>query len=121
RRQIAWHIADFHRAHARAVLHKRELYAPGRHIRDHAPRRPGFDQAVLDAERDETDGAVPAHGQTAARLNEQNADISIWTRGRIEEAAGHHVVSTRLEAKPSADPIVTREEILALCAHGRAI
>src|SRR3546814_21135723 len=78
-------------------------------------------EAVLQAERHDADGAVAAHGEAAAGLDEQDAAVGVVAGRRIEEAARHHVVPARLEAEASADPVEAGEKIAPPRAEERRV
>ena len=84
-------------------------------------RRLRLDQPVLDGHRHRADGAVAAHRQAARRLDEQDGDVAILARRRIEDRARHHVVAARLEHQPGADPVIFGEEMRPPFHHRRAL
>ena len=74
-------------------------------------RRPasrGVTRPVLDRHGHRADGAVAAHRQAAAGLDEQDGDVAIVARRRVEDRARHHVMAARLEHEAGADPVVAR-------------
>ena len=79
-----------------------------------------FDQAVLDRDGDGADGAVPAHGQAARGLDEQNPDVAVIATGRVEDAARHHRVAARLEHQRGSNPVVLGHEVLLSIEHAVA-
>ena len=77
-------------------------------------------QPLLDQHGDGADGAVAAHRQAAAGLDEDQRRIGVVAQRLVEDGAGHDVVAARLEHQAGADPVVVGEEMLALLAHGGA-
>ena len=63
----------------------------------------------------------PHIGRQPDDLDEQDGDVAIVARRRIEDRARHHVVAARLEHQRLADPVVVGEEIEPPLAHGRAL
>jgi hypothetical protein len=63
---------------------------------------------------------VTAHGQAPRSLDEQHTDVTITARSRVQNAAGHHGVATRLEHQGSADPVKFPHEVLAPFSHAAA-
>ena len=114
-------VGDAHPLDERAVLLVARLDDAGRRIKPQEARRLRMDQSVLERDRDGADGAVAAHGQAAGGLDEQDADVAIGTRRRIEDRARHHVVPAWLEHQAGADPVVFRQEVLAALEHGLAL
>ncbi len=78
-------------------------------------------QPALERHGDGPDGAVAAHGQAARGLDEEEGDVRVGARRRIQDGARHHVVATRLEHQPGADPVVFCEEMGALLDHVGAL
>ena len=78
-------------------------------------------QPFLDEDGDGADGAVAAHRQAAARLDEEERAVGVVAHRLVEDRARHHVMAARLEHQAGADPVVAGEEILALLAHGGAV
>src|SRR3546814_13035294 len=74
-------------------------------------------EAVLQAERHDADGAVAAHGEAAAGLDEQDAAVGVVAGRRIEEAARHHVVPARLEAEAGAETAEAGRDITQSRGH----
>ena len=93
----------------------------GRHFEDEPPFPPRRDQPLLDQHRHRADGAVAAHRQAAARLDEEDRGVGVVAHRLVEDRARHDVVAARLEHQAGADPVVARDEILALLAHGGAV
>jgi hypothetical protein len=60
---------------------------------------------------------VAAHGEAAGGFDEQEGDVAIRPRRRIQDGAGHHVVAARLEAQRPADPVEFRHEMRPLLHH----
>ena len=121
RRQIGGDIGDAHAVDEAAVLLVARHHPAGRRIEIEHARRRRRDQPVLDRHGDGADGAVAAHRQAAAHLDEQDADVAVGAGRRIEHRARHHVVAARLEHQRLADPVVVREEIEPPLAHGGAL
>jgi hypothetical protein len=69
------------------------------------PRSLGNYNTLFDGDGNGTDRTMPAHGQTAAGLNKKHRGIVAIVDGWINDAATHHIVTTRLEHKTAADPI----------------
>ena len=69
----------------------------GRSIEPKHARRLRFHESVLNGHGDRTDRAVTAHGKAAGGLDEQDADVAVRPRRRIEDGAGHDVVAARFE------------------------
>jgi hypothetical protein len=118
--QPAGDVADPHGPDPRAVLHIVQFDRPRRDLGDDLARRARGDQAVFKGEGDDADGAVAAHRQDAAGLDEQDADIGLRRGRRIEETAAHHVVAAGLETQAGADPVIAGHEVLPPRAHAVA-
>src|SRR4051812_37463168 len=86
-----------------------------------APRRPRPHEPALDHHRDGADRAVAAHRQAPRDLDEENADVAVGPRRRVEDRARHHLVPARLVHEAGADPVVLGEEMLAPLAHAGAL
>jgi hypothetical protein len=54
----------------------------------------------------------PHIGRQPDGLDEEDADIGIGLRRRVEEPARHHVVPARLEAETGANPVEPLQEVL---------
>ena len=93
----------------------------GRRVEPEHARRLRLHQPVLDGHGHRADRAVAAHRQAAGRLDEQDGDVAIGPRRRIEDRARHHVVAARLEHQPGADPVIFGQEMRAPLHHGRAV
>ena len=78
----------------------------GRHFEDEAALPLRRDQALLDQHRHRADGAVAAHRQAAARLDEEDRGVAILAHRLVEDRARHDVVAARLEHQAGADPVV---------------
>ena len=115
------HIGDAHRVDEGAVLRIARLDEAGRRVEPEQARRLGLDEAVLERDRHRADGAVAAHRQAARSLDEENPDVAVVARRRVEDRARHHVVAARLEHQPGADPVVPAEKMLAALEHRRAL
>jgi hypothetical protein len=76
---------------------------------------------MLEPEGEHADGAVTAHGQAAAGLDEQDAAVRVGACGWIKKPAAHHVVPARLEAQAGADPVETFHEVETALGHGCAM
>ena len=63
-------------------------------------------QPFLDEDGDGADGAVAAHRQAAAGLDEEERGVGVVAHRLVEDRAGHHVVAARLEHQAGADPVV---------------
>ena len=121
RREIRGDVGDPHALDEAALLLVARHDAAGRRVDVEHARRRRRHQPVLDRHGDGADRAVAAHRQAAADLDEQDADVAIGARRRIEDRARHHVVAARLEHQRLADPVVVGEEIEPPLAHGRAL
>lgn len=89
----------------------------GRDLQIEDALRFGGDESVLDGDGHSSDGAVSAHGQAAARFDEEHACVVCRVVRRIQDASAHHVVATWLEHEPFPDPVVLFEEMLPALAH----
>src|SRR6478736_3425386 len=107
-----------------------DILAVAPKLRDHDARRrvepqdtrlPRRDETVLKRHRYRSDGAVPAHRQAAGGFDEQERDIAIGARRRIENGARHDVVAARLEHQSGADPVEFGHEMRALFDHRGAV
>ena len=112
-----WDVGDAHPLHKGTVLLVARLDHACRRIEPQQARRLGMNEAVFERDGHRADGAMAAHGQAARCLDEQDANIAIRPRRRVEDRARHHVVPARLEHEACADPVVFRQEMLAAVEH----
>ena len=117
----ARHVGEPDIVHVLAVHRVLGHHLAGGHVEIHHARRLRGHQPVLDRHGHGADGAVPAHVEAARGFDEQDRDIAILARRRIEDRAAHHVMAARLEHQPFADPIVVLEEIGAPLHHRVAL
>ena len=117
----ARHIGQADLLDEAALLAIADVDFAGRRIDREPARLARRDQPVLDAHGDRADRAMAAHRQAARGLDEQHGDVAIRPRRRIEDRARHHVVPTRLEHQPGADPVELAQEMRPLLQHGRAV
>jgi hypothetical protein len=60
---------------------------------------------------------VPAHGEATAGFNEEDSHIIFRIVGWIQDAATHHIVSSRLKHQSFPDPIEFPHKMLPFFAH----
>ena len=113
-------IDDADAFHVDAVHGVVGVHAAGRDLQPEQSRGPRTNQAVFDHDRDGPDRPVSAHREAAAGLDEEEADVRVGSRGRVENAPGHHVVAARLEHEPGPDPVVLLQEVEPALVHGRS-
>ena len=121
RRQIGRDVGDAHAVDEAVLLLVARHHPAGRRIEVEDARRRRRHQPVLDRHGDRSDRAVAAHRQAAAHLDEQDGDVAVGSRRRIEDRARHHVVAARLEHQRLADPVMVLEEVEPPLAHGGAL
>ncbi|GAB7553355.1 hypothetical protein NRB_28610 [Novosphingobium sp. 11B] len=121
RGDIGGDIGDPHRSDLCAFHFVSDLDGAGGHFHLQAARHRRLDQAMFETEGDDADGAVAAHRQAAAGLDEQDTDVVRGVDRRIEEPTRHHVMTARLEAQAGPDPVETRQEILPPLGHRGAL
>src|ERR1041385_9188218 len=115
--QVCFHIPDLYRLHLLTLLPVFNLHDAGRYFQRKDTGRLWYHQSLFDSNSNGTDGTMTTHRQASTGFNEQHADIICGIDGRIEYASAHHVVTTRLEHKSFADPIVLAKKMLTLLAH----
>ena len=93
----------------------------GRRVEPEHAGRLRLHQPLLQRKGHRADGAVAAHRQAARRLDEQDGDVAVVTRRRVEDRTRHHVMAARLEHQPGADPVILGQEMRAPLHHGGAV
>ena len=116
-RQEGGHIGKGHPFYLFTLAAVADLHQAGRGFQAHFPFDFGNDEPFLDADGDGADGTVPAHGQAAAGLNKEDAQVVGRVRRWIENAPAHHVVPAGLEHEALADPVVLGQEVEPFLAH----
>ena len=119
RMQERRHIGDAHALDMLASHFIGRIDPAGRGIEAQRSGLGRPDQAAFQRHGDGADGAMAAHRQAAAGLDEQDAEVAVVARRRHQDAARHLVVAARLEHQPGADPVERGQEMLPPRAHRR--